>query len=130
MDLALYNPSNDSTMAAGIVVAFTLGAIAAMQNCTNEEFEETSSPAPSTPTPAKRPKKVTEEMASELKPMIVDFLQKNPGSSVKTMLNMFSRQMPEVTKTNINSCLYTMLNKKQVMMKEDGKDRLWFVLRK
>ena len=129
MDLALYNPSNDSTMtAAGIVVAFTLGAIAAMQNCSNEESEETPTP---TPTPVtKRPKKVTEEMASELKPMIVDFLNKNPGSSAKTMFNIFNRQMPEVTKTNINSCLYTMLNKKQVMMKEDGKDRLWFVLRK
>lgn len=138
MDVALYNSSQDSTFATGFVVAFTLGALAAMQKCApqddddnyNDSEPEVKAPPPSrTSSPISQPraKKVTEEMAAELKPMILDYLQSNPASSAKAMLNAFSREMPEVTKTNINSCLYTMLHKKQVRMNEEGRTRLWFV---
>lgn len=126
MDVALYNSSQDTTFATGIVVAFTLGALAAMQKCAPNDDEEPEVKAPAASSQP-RAKKVTEEMAAELKPMILDFLESNPGSSAKTMLNVFSREVPEATKTNINSCLYTMLHKKQVWMKEEGKARLWFV---
>jgi hypothetical protein len=128
MDVALYTPPNDSAMAVGLMVALTLGALTAMQNCTPEDDSvESASPTNVPSAPQKRPKKVSDEMAAELKPMILKFLEWNPGSSVNTMHKIFSRQMPDVTKTNINSCLYTMQNKKMVLMKEDGKERLWFV---
>ena len=123
MNVTLYTPPTDSTMASALVIMFALSALVAMQQCTAPFLYEEKA---TLSYPERSPKKVTVEMASKLKPMILEFLRANPGSSATVMFKTFSCQMPEVTLTNINSCIYTMFNKKVLRMKV-VKERIWFV---
>lgn len=129
--------SNEETMVATGLIALATLAVATLQNCSTAK-KTTTDPlkisippdiqsAPTTPTPPPRsatpppaparPKKVVHQYDDELDVKIVRFLRFNPGSTVKEMLKTFKTKDPSLTKSDINSRLYTML-KKNILRKE------------
>lgn len=149
MDLVTYNSNNDSSedllLATGMSFAFALGVCVAMQRCTIqkseqieikeiEEIEEISPPStpskrviePSTP-PAPRKKKTDDEKCVELDSDIIRFIARNPGVTVKQILNMMNKTYPEITKTEVNSRLYTMMHKKILNKIGEKGAPVWFL---
>ena len=90
---------------------------------------ETSSTEEDAPPPEKkqRVKKVTDDMAQLLQPMILAYLKKHPLSTVKDILKEIQEEIPSATKSNLNSCLYTLFNKGALKREMDGKVPYWLL---
>lgn len=149
MELTLYNATTafgetapleglmnaPAAFTAGVLLGWTLRS-AVSSDAPNEKDpplessdSETSSTEEDAPPPeAKtRVKKVTEDMAQKLHPMILAYLKKYPLSTAKDMLKDIQTTIPSATRTNLNSCLYTLFNKGVLKREMDGKVPYWLL---
>jgi hypothetical protein len=141
MQMIPYNNSENNTMDPSSIIA--LSAVSAMMlfKCLTSQVEEddsevqNSSPSspvevdspPSSPqTPPIKPKtkKVIVQTDPDLDSKILKFLKKNPGANVKTMLCAVGNK---VTKSEINSRLYTLLGKKVLRKEGSSGAPAWFI---
>ena len=132
--------NEESLMATGFVALATL-AVAAMQQCASTEKAKTEplrisippnvDSAPQTPSPPAAPvstrKKIVVKNEDELDQKIIRFLRFNPGSTVKEMLKTFKTKDASLTKSDINSRLYTMLKKSSLRKEGDTGAPNWYL---
>lgn len=143
MDLITYNSinksSDDTLLATGMSVAFALGICFAMQGCATQTSQPEEMAAPSTPprkssepsspppAPTKPKKKTDDEACVELDSDIIRFIASNPGVTVKQVLKEMNNNYPELTKTEINSRLYTMMHRRILNKIGEKGAPVWFL---
>ncbi len=125
-----------------LLTGFTL---AITQTCTRDDEDKplrisipphiespptTPSPPPQRTSPPPAPariRKLPRSFEDDLDSKILRFLRFNPGSTVKDMLHTFKTSDPSLTKSEMNSHLYSMLRSSVVKKEGDIGAPNWFI---
>jgi len=85
----------------------------------NKQVQETPLPIP-TPSILSAEEKVPRVQITGLEDIILGSLHKKKGLRSKDLVPQIRTILPEITKSDINSCLYKLLTRKQVQKSCDG----------